>query len=136
MAALLYRLGAWTCRRRRTVLVLWLAVLVAVGAFAATAGGSAEDDFSIPGSRAQEVLDTVDDQFPASAGASAQVVFVGRIAEQKALIEQTLAAAAHAPHVAGVDTPMISPDGRVALAYVDYREDHVASGTLDALAEV
>jgi RND superfamily putative drug exporter len=141
MAASLYRLGAWTCRRRRTVLVAWLAVLVALGALAATAGGSYEDDFSIPGSRAQQVLDTVDEQFPSSSGVSAQVVFVGhRVAERRAVIARTLAAAANAPQVAGVVDPFtaktVSSDGRVALAYVDYRENHVDGGSLDALEAV
>lgn len=146
MAALLYRLGAWTCRRRRTVLVAWLAVLVAAGALAATAGGSYEDDFSIPGSRAQQTLDTVDEQFPASSGASAQVVFVApagdQVAEQSAVIEQTLAAAATAPQVAGVVDPFtartVSADGRVALAYVSYHEDraNLVESSLGALEEV
>jgi putative drug exporter of the RND superfamily len=142
MAALLYRLGAWTCRRRGTVLAAWLAVLVAVGALAATAGGSYEDDFSIPGSRAQEVLDTVAEEFPAASGASAQVVFVApaghKVAEHEAVIEQTLAAAAKAPQVAGVVDPFTAKDGRVALAYVDYGEKraHLAAGSLDALEDV
>lgn len=146
MAALLYRLGAWTCRRRRTVLVAWLAALVVAGALAATAGGSYEDDFSIPGSRAQRVLDTVTEQFPASSGATAQVVFVApaghKVAEHEAVIEQTLAAATKAPQVAGVVDPFItntvSPDGRVALAYVHYHENrtHLKDGTLEALENV
>jgi RND superfamily putative drug exporter len=146
MAALLYRLGAWAHRRRRIVLVAWLAVLVAAGALAATAGGSYEDDFSIPGSRAQRTLDTVAERFPASAGASAQVVFVApaghQVAEHEAVIEQTLAAAAKAPQVAGVVDPFtaktVSPDGRAALAYVGYHEHrtHLESGSLDALEDV
>lgn len=145
MAALLYRLGAWACWRRWIVLVAWLAVLVAAGALAATAG-SYEDDFSIPGSRAQQTLDTVAEQFPASSGASAQVVFVApgghKVAERRAIIEQTLAAAAKASQVAGVVDPFaartISPDGRVALAYVAYHERRaqVESGSLEALEDV
>jgi RND superfamily putative drug exporter len=140
MAALLYRLGAWTYRRRRLVLVAWLAILVAVGALAGTAGGSYEDDFSIPGSRAQEVLDTVAEQFPASAGAAAQVVFVaagGRdVAGYHGVIQQTLAAAEEAPGVVEVMDPFTSVDGRVALATVAYREKRVAGGELDALEDV
>ena len=50
MAVLLYRLGAFAQRRRRTMLALWLLILVAVGALAGAAGGSYEDDFRIPGS--------------------------------------------------------------------------------------
>ncbi|MBE1488360.1 MMPL family transporter [Plantactinospora soyae] len=146
MAALLYRLGAWICRHRGTVLVAWLAVLVAAGALAATIGGSYVDDFSLPGSRAQHTLDTVAERFPASSGASAQVVFVApagqKVAERRAVIEQTLAAAAKAPQVAGVvdafAAKTVSPDGRVALAHVDYHENRaqVEGGALDALEDV
>jgi RND superfamily putative drug exporter len=146
MAALLFRLGASACRRRWAVLVAWLAVLVAAGTLAATAGGSYEDDFSIPGSRAQQTLDTVAQQFPASSGASAQVVLVApaghNIVEWRRTIAQTLAAAARAPQVAGVVDPFaaqtISPDGRVALAYVSYRVDRarVENGSLEALKGV
>ena len=146
MAALLHRLGAWTHRHRRTVLVTWLAVLIALGALAATAGGAYEDDFSIPGSRAQQTLRTVTEQFPASSGAYAQVVFVAptghRVAEHEAVIEQTLAAAARAPLVAGVVDPFtagaVSPDGDTALATVAYREKpaHLDTGARDALEDV
>ncbi|AVT28853.1 MMPL family transporter [Plantactinospora sp. BC1] len=146
MAALLYRLGAWTYRRRRTVVVAWLAVLVAAGALAATAGGPYRDDFSIPGSRAQQTLDTVAERFPASSGASAQVVFVApaghRVTERRAVIEQTLGAAAKLPQVAGVVDPFtaktVSADGRVALANVGYHRKRadLADGTLAALEDV
>ncbi|MEV4757788.1 MMPL family transporter [Micromonospora sp. NPDC049559] len=146
MAASLYRLGAWAHRRRRTVLVAWLAVLVAAGALAATAGGSYEDDFSIPGSRAQRTLAIVAEQFPSSSGTAAQVVLVapaGReVAEHRAVIARTLAAAAKAPQVAGVVDPfaakMVSPDGRVALAVVDYQERRaqLRPGSLEALEDV
>jgi putative drug exporter of the RND superfamily len=146
MAAFLHRLGAWAHRRRRTVLVVWLAVLVGGGALAATAGGSYEDDFSVPGSQAHRTLDIVGSRFPAASGTSAQVVLVapdGRtIADHTAVVERTVAAAAGAPRVAAVADPFtagtVSPDGRVALATVAYREDRtqLADGTLDALEDV
>ncbi|MEU4807222.1 MMPL family transporter [Actinosynnema sp. NPDC023587] len=146
MAVLLCRLGAWTYRRRRVVLVAWLAILTGLGALAGTAGGGYEDDFSIPGSRAQQVLGTVAEEFPASSGTSAQVVFVApagrQVAELRPVIARTLAAAAEAPQVAGVTDPFttatVSPDGRTALAYVAYQEKRaqLASGSLDALERV
>jgi RND superfamily putative drug exporter len=145
MAVLLYRVGAWACRRRRVVLVVWLAVLVGVGGLAATAGGAYEDDVSIPGSRTQQVLDTVDERFPDSAGVSAQVVFVAPAghgaAEYEAVIGRTLDDAVAAPHVVGAVDPFtaktVSADGRVALAYVDFREDraHLDSSSLEELED-
>lgn len=141
MAVLLYRLGAWACRRRRFVLVVCLAVLVGVGVLAGTVGGDYEDDFTIPGSRAQQTLDTVRERFPDASGVSARVVFVGdRIADHRAVIARTLDAAAAAPRVAEVVDPFtagtISADGRTALASVHYRESRLPEGTLDALADV
>jgi RND superfamily putative drug exporter len=146
MAVLLFRIGAWAGRRRWAVLVAWLAVLVGAGTLAATAGGSYQDDFSIPGSRAQLTLDTVARQFPGSSGASAQVVMVApaghQIVEWRPTITQALTAAAQAPQVAGVTDPFaaqtISPDGRVGLAYVSYRVDRaqVENGSLEALKGV
>ncbi|WP_158073477.1 MMPL family transporter, partial [Actinophytocola xanthii] len=146
MAAFLYRLGALVHRRRRTVLLVWLAVLGAAAALAATADGSYEDDFSIPGSAAQRTLDTVEQRFPAAAGASAQVVFVAppgrRVAEFRTVVASTVAAAATAPRVAATADPFtagtVSADGRVALATVAYREDRtrLPDGTLEALADV
>src|SRR3569833_3798441 len=146
MAASLYRLGAWAHRRRWTVLTAWLAVRCAVVTLAATAGGSYQDDFSLPGARAQESLDIVARRFPASSGTSAQVVFAapagGQVAARKAVVEQPLRAAVEAPPVAGVVAPFhaktVSTDGRVALAYVRYRVNrtHLKSGSLDALEDV
>ncbi|GAA2594929.1 MMPL family transporter [Winogradskya consettensis] len=141
MAALLYRLGALAHRRRRTVLVAWLAILVAAGALAATVGGSYEDDFSIPGSSAQQTLDTVGKEFPSSSGATAQIVFVaptGRtIADEGAVIKQVLDAAAKAPQVAAVAGPTPSRDGRTALAQVGYQvtKAGLEDGTLTALED-
>ncbi|PRX51359.1 RND superfamily putative drug exporter [Prauserella shujinwangii] len=146
MAALLYRLGAWAYRRRRTVLMAWMAVLLALGALAGTAGGAYEDDLSIPGSRAQQVLNTVAAEFPASSGASAQVVFVApegrQVADHRPVIARTLTAAAAAPQVVRVADPftagMVSPDGRIALAYVSYQEKRaqLEKSSLEALEEV
>jgi RND superfamily putative drug exporter len=145
MSALLYRLGAWAHRRRRAVLMAWLAVLLGAGVLASAAGGSYQDDFSIPGSRAQQTLDAVAERFPAAAGTSARVVFVApaghEVAAYQAAVARSLAAAASAPDVAAVTSPFaartVSSDGRVALAAVDYRVPaaRLAGGGLDALEE-
>ncbi len=59
MAAVLYRLGRWSMRRRWYVLVAWLLVLGGVATAAAAGGGSLSETFSIPGTesaQAQTVL--------------------------------------------------------------------------------
>ncbi|MFI6070177.1 MMPL family transporter [Actinoplanes sp. NPDC051343] len=140
MAALLSRIGSWAYRRRWVVLVAWSAVLVAAGVLAGTTGGSYEDDYSLPGSRAEQTLNLVDQEFPASSGVSAEVVFVApdghRLTERKAVIEHTVAAAAKVPQVSRAVDPFtartVAPDGRVALAYV-YYDGHRADLTADSL---
>ncbi|MEV6636010.1 MMPL family transporter [Actinoplanes sp. NPDC051470] len=136
MTTLLTRLGAWTCRRRRTVLLIWLAVTVAAGALAATAGGPYQDDFSIPGSRAQRTLDTVAERFPAASGASVRVVLVAP-AGRRLTVEPSLAEARHAPLVAAVAAPIVSADGRTALVNVQYRvkSAQLERPALDALED-
>ncbi|PRY28945.1 MMPL family transporter [Pseudosporangium ferrugineum] len=157
MAAFLYRLGAWAARRRWTVLAAWVAVLVAVGVLSGAAGGSYDDGFTLPGSRAQRTLDTVDQRFPAAAGETVQVVFVapaGRtIAEHRTVIKRTLASASKEASTASKETsaaseeasaaseeastaseeapePIVSKDGRVALAYVNVPE-HAPPGPIE-----
>ena len=75
MAALLARLGALAHRRRSTVVLVWLAVVVAGGAGAATLGGETTSSFSIPGQESTVALDRISEEFGATdSGASAQVV--------------------------------------------------------------
>lgn len=76
MSIALYRLGRWSYRRARTIVAVWVTLVVALGAAAAVLGGEMQDDFSIPGTEAQDGLDTLDRTFPEMAGTSAYVVIV------------------------------------------------------------
>lgn len=64
MAELLYRLGLTAARRARTVLVLWVAVLAAVGVAYAVAGGTLANSFTIPGTPTAEVTDRLQVDLP------------------------------------------------------------------------
>ncbi|WP_432746631.1 MMPL family transporter [Streptomyces sp. JH002] len=64
MATFLYKLGRLSFRRRRWVVAIWLALLVGVGAAAATAGDPAEEEFSLPGTEAQQAFDLLAEEFP------------------------------------------------------------------------
>jgi RND superfamily putative drug exporter len=75
MAAVLYRLGGWTYDRRRTVVAIWVAVLVALGALAAGVGGHVSSSFTVPGTESQRALNLLDREFPGSGGATARIVF-------------------------------------------------------------
>ncbi|MFD5710854.1 MMPL family transporter [Streptomyces pharetrae] len=147
MATWLYRLGLGAHRRRRLVLAVWLAVLAAVVGTLIAVGGKLDNEFTIPGSESQRAQDTMAEDFPAAAGTSAQIVFTApegsTITDPAAAqaVRRTLAAAQDAPQVAAVIPPdkagTVTPDGRTALAQVNYdvtRSD-LDDGTLDALED-
>ncbi|TFV71322.1 MMPL family transporter [Blastococcus sp. CT_GayMR19] len=147
MSSLLARLGRASYRHRGTVSVAWLAILGAVVALLLTLGSSFDDEFTIPGSESQEALDSLDAASPGAAGVGAQIVFVAPDGStvvdpaNAAVIEQVVAAARQAPEVGSVVSPFessaISPDGRAALATVQYdvAQGEIEPGTLDALQE-
>ncbi|MFD7299582.1 MMPL family transporter [Streptomyces pharetrae] len=147
MATWLYRLGLGAHRRRRLVLAAWLAVLAAAVGTLIAVGGELDNEFTIPGSESQRAQDTMAEDFPAAAGTSAQIVFTApegsTITDPAAAqaVRRTLAAAQDAPQVAAVIPPdkagTVTPDGRTALAQVNYdvtRSD-LDDGTLDALED-
>jgi RND superfamily putative drug exporter len=147
MASLLARLGRGSYRHRGLVSVAWLAILGAVVALLLTLGSSFDDEFTIPGSESQDALDQLDAASPGAAGVGAQIVFVApdgtTVADpvNVAVIEEVVAAAGQAPQVNSVVSPFdssaITPDGRAALATVQYdaAQGEVDPESLDALEE-
>jgi RND superfamily putative drug exporter len=145
MASLLARLGRASYRHRGLVSVLWLAVLGGVVAVLLTAGGSFDDRFTIPGSESQQALDRLREVSPTAAGVQAQIVFVApegsTVTDPAAMaaIQQVVDEAGDAPQVAAVVSPFdsqaISPDGRAALASVQYTvpREGLEEGSLAAL---
>ena len=66
MATFLYRLGRFSFRRRRLVLMLWIAVLAAIGIGARRCcPASTSDTFTIPGTQSQKALDLLAEGVPA-----------------------------------------------------------------------
>ena len=65
MSSFLYRLGHVMFRRRRRVLAVWLAALVAMIVLAGSFGGSTSERFTIPGTESQDAIDLLDARFPA-----------------------------------------------------------------------
>lgn len=130
MAVLLARLGRFSFRHRRLVIGAWVLLLAAIVAVLAVLGGKFDDRFTIPGTESQTALDRLAAAQPTAAGAGAQIVFVAPTGatvtepQYAAAIEQVVAAAGKAPQVAAVADPLktraISPDGRAALARVEY----------------
>jgi RND superfamily putative drug exporter len=68
MAVLLSRLGTSSARHRFAVLAVWLLVLVAGGAGAATLAGETSTDFAIPGQESTTALERIGEEFGGAAG--------------------------------------------------------------------
>ena len=148
MATLLYRLGRFSYRRARLVIIAWLLVFAAAIGGGLALGGQTDETFSIPGTESQVALDQLDALFPAVSGASAQAVVVapdGSAVTEPALREQigTLERALSA--VDGVDSVLgpfdefadgqVSDDAAVAIVRVqlDGASSTVSEETIDAL---
>nr|WP_222108696.1 MMPL family transporter [Streptomyces cupreus] len=125
----------------------WLAVLTGAVCALLVVGGKLDNEFTIPGSESQTAQDTMAEDFPAAAGTSAQIVFTApedaKVTDPRAAqgIQRTLAAAQDAPQVAVVIPPdkagTVTPDGRTALAQVNYDVSRSAldEDTLESLEE-
>ena len=130
MATYLYRLGGWAFRRRRTVLLAWIAILGLVVASAAAFSGQTNSKFSVPGTESQQAQDLLEQKFPGAGGASARMVFAAPEGEKltdkqnKEAVEASLAQAKQAEGVTQVVDPYeahtITKDGRIAYADVIY----------------
>ena len=77
MATFLYRIGRFSYQRRWLVVGIWAVILVALGASAATMSGKMSNEFSIPGTEAQQAIDDLSERFPQAnaGGATARIVF-------------------------------------------------------------
>jgi RND superfamily putative drug exporter len=147
MANLLYRLGHFSVRRRRLVVLVWVALLIAMGAASQAAGGKTNDNLTLPGTESQQAFDMLDERFPAQGGSSTQIVFsvaAGSVTDPAAVatIEQTMTEIAGIDGVSAALSPTVtgamSPDGTVALGSIRYPVSalEVEDPTIDAIAEI
>jgi RND superfamily putative drug exporter len=131
VAAFLSRLGRFSFRRRRLVALLWVVLLVGAGVLAGRAPAAPPNDFSMPGTEAQQAYDLLERDFPElnADGATARVVFRaedGKVTDPEArgAIGETVRALTEDPQVARVTDPFttrsVSQDGTTAYAQVSY----------------
>ncbi|WP_328222854.1 MMPL family transporter [Streptomyces sp. NBC_00104] len=132
MATFLHRLGRLAFRKRWYVILVWVAVLGAVGIGALKAPGASDEEFSMPGIESQKAFDLLEQRFPGvtADGATARVVFVApsgekvTATENKKAVEDTVADLAAGSQVASAVDPFqaraVSEDGSTAYATVTY----------------
>jgi RND superfamily putative drug exporter len=149
VATFLYKLGRLAFRRRWYVALMWLAVLAAVGAGAATAAAAPDTDNSMPGIESQKAFDLMDQRFPGSNahGANARVVFVApggekvTATENRAAIEKFVGEVADGSQVASAADPFqaqaVSEDASTAYATVTYeaKPDDLTDATKNHLED-
>lgn len=131
MAKLLYRVAHFARRRRGLVLGIWLLVLAIAGVGAIGLAGKTSNQFSIPGTQSQQVLDQLKDKLPQAAGASGRIVFAApqgktiTSPEAQQAIQAVVDQIAKTPQVAGAFSPAMTkaisqPDQRIGLAQVQF----------------
>ena len=138
MSSPLGRLGSWSYRHRRAVVIAWLAALVLISLAGHLAGSAFKDDLNAgTDTQAQQAASFLQRDFPSQAGDTAQVVFrtsapVTSPAEE-GKITTVLTRIAALPYVTSVRSPLaagaaglagtagqISPDGHIAYAVVRF----------------
>jgi RND superfamily putative drug exporter len=145
---MLVRLADWCYRRRRLVVLAWVAALIGAFALAGAFGGEFKQDYLQPGSESQQVSNTLKADFPQKSGGTLQIVVHSDAGvasdEVEVRVEQILADVATADHVVGVTSPFgpegarqISADGTTAYADValDKSADEFTADQAKALVE-
>ncbi len=149
MSSVLYGLGRLAFRRRGTVLITWLLILLLAGGAAALFSKSFEDEFSLPGTESQQGLDMLNNTFSEVSGASAQIIVVapeGGDVEGPAMKDAVDHFIDQVESLDGVDTIMspyddmvdgsISDNQRAALVQIQFDSGVgvVPQETLDAIS--
>ena len=131
MSNYLYRLAHFAFRRRRLVLAAWLVTAIAAIAIATASGGKTNDNFTIPGTEAQNAAEVLSAKLPAFSGGQSTIVFAttGGTAKvtdpaPKAAIEPAMSKLRSVPQVSAVVDPFqgrqVSQSGQVALGQVQW----------------
>ncbi len=95
MAQFLHRLGGFAHKRRRVVVAVWLAVLLAVGGLAGVFMGKLSNTFTIPGTETERVMDLMEQELPELASGTGTLLFVSQdgkpfTPEQKSAIQDAV----------------------------------------------
>jgi RND superfamily putative drug exporter len=130
-AALVRRFGNWTTTHRKTVILGWVAALIAVGFAAGSAGAAFSENFSLPSSDSQRAQDLLESRFPAQSGETATIVYRAQGGARSPAVARKMSAAfaeiEQVPHVSEVASPYagdgaaaIAADGEIAYATVQF----------------
>jgi RND superfamily putative drug exporter len=129
------KLARWSTTHRKYVVIGWVLLLLAVNAFAQSAGTSYSNNFTLPNSDAQRAADLLQRSFPAQAGDRDTIVYAvssGSVLEAsvRKRLSAMFAKVATLPHVTSVISPYAGPsagksvsaDKKIAFATVVFDE--------------
>jgi len=148
------RLSRWCIARRWWVVIAWVLLAIVVSMVAHHAGSDYSDNFSLPGTQAQQAQNLLQSEFPGRSGDSDTIVFrtsagtIDQPAVERA-IRPLLAKVATMPDVVAVISPYsptgaveVSADQRTAYATIAYSQrandlpDDTGTPVLDAVKAV
>jgi RND superfamily putative drug exporter len=119
------RLAGWSQRHHWTAIVLWLITLSAITVGSTMAGNDYRNDFGLPGTESQQLIDAYAEHAPSQAGDSVTVVVQaeGGIDSVTDQVDAMVSDLSGLDHVAGVQPPSrqtgsVSEDGTIGLATV------------------
>ena len=119
------RLAAWSQRHHWIAIGLWLVTLVAITVGATVAGNDYRNDFSLPGTESQELIDAYAEHSPEQEGDPVTVVVQAEegVASVTTEVDELVADLSALDHVAAVQPPdersgTVSDDGTMGLITV------------------
>lgn len=147
MANVLYKLGKWSFRKRKTVLLGTLLLVVAVLAAGVSMGSAFEGGMDIPGTKSEKALSVMEKSFGSSSAGGGSIHVIYKAGENetldsesvKKLVQATDQEIAKDPEVAAITTvykaKTISPNGRIGYSTVTYKvaADDVSQASIDRL---
>jgi RND superfamily putative drug exporter len=122
MSRLLHRLGRSTAAHPWRTIFAWVLIAVGVYALAGSVGGTTQDNWDIPGARAQVGIDQLREHTPGAGNASARVVVHTRDGSpvDAAVTAPLTERLQQMPHAVSVTDPRLSADRDTALLTVEY----------------
>jgi putative drug exporter of the RND superfamily len=145
MSTYLYRLAHFAFRNRRIVLALWLLAAIGAIVIAQVSGGKTNDNFTIPGTEAQNASNVLKAKLPAFSGGQTTIVFAtsgaAKVTDptQMAAIQAAMTQLKTVPQVSAAVDPyagkLVSPSGQVALGQVQWLQQplDVKNANLDQM---
>ena len=127
----LARLAGWCYDHRRSVVIGWIVIVVAVIGLSRVAGSAFSDNFASGNSASQRAQNLLTQRFPSQAGDTADVVIhtSGQVKDpaNAATIDRMLSALRPLPNVTGIRSPLapggaqqVSADGHTAFAVIQF----------------